>query len=253
MHSARREIDDTDVLSTLERCFRIIHDALKSSGNNSVESVTRKLHPNSVPGSATISSRVSPKAYVARFLKRSIFDKIKTRQTRIDHNLFDVIWPAMKKRNTLSSNPDFELSTDGGIVAPDLDVFVVFQEFLVPLIKDLHCIDINSDFHPHPETQYFPVNKHNDNTLSENVDIDTSNEIASINLDKSGKYVRACVIEVSRNLERFELPLNLTVGPLEQVERIITARLLSTDFSRTIDERELGVYYTMNEGDSFLI
>lgn len=246
MHSARREIDDTDVLSTLERCYRIIHDAPKT-GNHSVESVTRKLHPNSVPGSAPSSSRISSKAYVARFLKRSVFDQIKARQTRIDHNLFDVIWPAMKKRNTLSSNPDFELTMDGGIVAPDLDVFVVFQEFLVPLIKDLHCIDINSDFHPHPETQYFPTNKRNDNTLSENVDSDTSNEIASINLDKGGKYVRACVIEVSRNLERFELPLNLTVGPLEQVERIITARLLSTDFSRTIEERELGVYYTMNE------
>lgn len=249
MHSARREIDDSDVLSTLERCYRIIHDAPKPGINSVVESGSKKLHANSVPGSGLSLSRLSSKAYLARFLKRTIFDKIKSRQTRIDHNLFDIIWPAMKKRNTLSSNPDFELNIDGGIVAPDLDVFVVFQEFLVPLIKDLHCIDINSDFQPHPETQYFPRSKRNDFSthISENVDSDTSNEILSINLDKNGKYIRTCVIEVSRNVEHFELPLNLTVGPLEQVERIITARLLSTDFLRTIDEKELGIYYTMNE------
>lgn len=246
MHSARREIDDSDILSSIERCYQIIHDASKAK-SKIVENRSRKSHQNSVPGSASSSFRSSSKAYLARFLTRSVFDKIKARQTRIDHNLFDVIWPAMKKRNTLSSNPEFDLNMDGGIVAPDLDIFVVFQEFLVPLIKDLHCIDINSDFQPHPETQYFPNNKRNDFTLNENVDSDTSIEISNINLDKSGKYVRACVIEVSRNLERFELPLNLTVGPLEQVERIITAKLLSTDFLRTIEEKDLGVYYTMNE------
>lgn len=245
LHSARREIDDSDVLSTLERCYRIIHDAVKPP-NKAVDSSIRKTLPHSVPGSAS-SLRQAPKAYLARFLKRNIFDQIKSRQTRIDHNLFDVIWPAMKKRNTLSSNPEFELNVDGGIVAPDFDVFVVFQEFLVPLIKDLHCIDVNSEFHPHPETQFFPTSKRNENALSENLDSLTSNEIASINLDKSGKYIRGCVIECSRNLDKFELPLNLTVGPLEQVERIITAKLLSTDFFRTIDEKELGVYYTMNE------
>lgn len=233
------------MLNTLERCYRIIHDASKP-GNRSVENGSRKLLPNSVPGSALLL-RLSTKTYLARFLKRNIFDQIKGRQTRIDHNLFDVIWPAMKNRNALSSNPEFEFNTDAGIVAPDFDVFVVFQEFLVPFIKDLHCIDVNNDFQPHPETQYFPINKRNENTLNENVDTDTSNEIASINLDKNNKYVRGCVIECSRNLERFELPLNLTVGPLEQVERVITAKLLSADFSRTIDERELGVYYTMNE------
>lgn len=264
-HSARREIDDSDVLSTLERCYRIIQDASKMPTNKittttttTVTSIngggggggTRKSLPdNSVPGSAT-SLHQAPKAYVARFLRRNVFDTIKTRQTRIDHNLFDVIWPAMKKHATLSSNPEFELSADAGVVAPDFDVFVVFQEFLVPLIKDLHCIDVNSEFSPHPETpRYFPPNKRNQeqHTLNETVDTYTSNEIASINLDKCGKFVRGCVIECCRNLDKFELPLNLTVGQLEQVERIITTKLLSIDFSRTIDERELGIYYTMNE------
>lgn len=262
-HSARREIDDSDVLSTLERCYRIIQDASKQSTHNitSATSTTtttttkpnnatkRKSLSDSVPGSAT-SLRHAPKVFVARFLRRSVFDRIKTRQTRIDHNLFDVIWPAMKKHATLSSNPEFELSSDGGVVAPDFDVFVVFQEFLVPLIKDLHCIDVSSDFNPHPDTpRYFPSNKRNSEqaTLNETVDTYTSNEIASVNLDKNGRYIRGCVIECCRNLDKFELPLNLTVGQLEQVERIITTKLLSIDFSRTIDEKELGIYYTMNE------
>lgn len=273
-HSARRAIDDTDILSTLERCFRIIQDASKLPPTNNMMSsamstarppidgagggagtvaVTRKSIPNSVPGSAA-SLRQAPKAFVARFLRRSVFDRIKTRQTRIDHNLFDVIWPAMKKRATLSSNPEFELSADGGVVAPDFDVFVVFQEFLVPLIKDLHCIDVNSDFNPHPDTpRYFPTNnprrsnQEPHTTVNETVDTYTSNEIASVNLDKNGRYVRGCAIECCRNLDKFELPLNLTVGQLEQVERIITTKLLSIDFSRTIDEKELGIYYTMNE------
>lgn len=250
LHSARREIDDSDVLSTLERCYRIIQESTKT-GLNSVESGPRKSLPNSVPGSASSLHR-SSKAYLARFLKRNIFDKIKTRQTRIDHNLFDVIWPAMKRKNNkLNSNPEFELDIDAGIIAPDFDVFVVFQEFLVPLIKDLHCIDLQSDFQPHPEAQYFPSKAATHNkayeTLLENVDTDTSTEIANINLDKTGKYINAGFIECCRNLEQFELPLNLNVGPLEQVERIITAKLLNADFSKTIDENEMGVYYTMNE------
>lgn len=244
LHSARREIDDSDVLGTLERCFRIIHESTKSS-NKSIDNNTRKLLPDSVPGSAS-SFRSSAKIYLSRFLRRNIFDQIKTRQTRIDHSLFDIIWPAMKKNPKLSGNLNFDLNMDGGIVAPDFDVFVVFQEFLVPLIKDLHCIGINSDFQPHPETHYFPQNRSND-TLNENIDMDTSNEISNINLDRYGKYIAACSIECCRNLEQFELPLNLTVGQLEQVERIITEKLLNIDFSKTIDEKEIGTYYTMNE------
>lgn len=208
---------------------------------SAINTGTKIIISNSVAGSAS-SLRRSSKAYLARFLKRGVFDKIKVRQTRIDHNLFDVIWPALKKENKI------ELNMDAGIIAPDFDVFVVFQEFLVPFIKDLHCIDIHNDFHPHPEIQYFPLKmSKRHETLSENVDVDTSIEIANINLDKTGKYVTSGIIECCRNLEHFELPLNLSVGQLEQVERIVTAKLLHADFSKTIDEKEVGIYYTMNE------
>lgn len=230
----------------MERCFRLIQESSKATVSF-INTGTKPVISNSVPGSAS-SLRRSSKAYLARFLKRGVFDKIKVRQTRIDHNLFDVIWPAMKKENKLDSNADFELNMDAGIIAPDFDVFVVFQEFLVPVIKDLHCIDVHSDFQPHPETQYFPLKtSKRHETLLENVDADTSSEIANINLDKTGKYITRGIIECCRNLENFELPLNLSVGQLEQVERIITARLLNADFSKTIDEKEIGIYYTMNE------
>lgn len=131
---------------------------------------------------------------------------------------------------------------DGGIVAPDFDVFVVFQEFLVPIIKDLHCIDLGSDFHPHPETQFMPTRNR------EGEEFESSREyISGINLDKTGKYVRECVIECSRNLEQFELPLNLNIGSLEESERVMTAKMLTKEFAAATGEDEIGVYYTMNE------
>lgn len=232
LHSARRRIEDGDVLTTLERCYRSLHEPSKSSNKNTASGGSQTRLPNSVPGSAS-SMRSSVKTYLARFLKRSVFDSIKSRQTRLDHNLFDVIWPAMKKRN---KNRGLDYIMDGGLVAPDFDVFVVFQEFLVPIIKDLHCIGVNSDFQPHPPTQYFPAG-----------DVDSMPTIMNINLDKSSKYIHSGVIECSRNLDQFELPLNLNIGLLEQSERIITGKLLSQDFVKAIDEKDIGIYYTMNE------
>lgn len=234
LHSARRRIEDSDVLTTLERCYRSIHESSKSLNKNAASggSSSQSRLPNSVPGSAS-STRSSVKTYLARFLKRNVFDLIKLRQTRLDHNLFDVIWPAMKKRN---KNRGLDYTMDAGLVAPDFDVFVVFQEFLVPIIKDLHCIGVHSDFQPHPPTQYFPDG-----------DIDSMPTIMNINLDKTSKYIHAATIECSRNLDHFELPLNLNIGPLEQSERIITGKLLSQDFAKAIDEKDIGIYYTMNE------
>lgn len=234
LHSARRRIEDSDVLTTLERCYRSIHESSKSVHKNTACGVssTQTRLPNSVPGSAS-SIRSSVKMYLARFLKRSVFDLIKLRQTRLDHNLFDVIWPAMKKRKNRGS---LDYTMDAGLVAPDFDVFVVFQEFLVPIIKDLHCISVHSDFQPHPPVQYFPED-----------DVNSIPAIMHINLDKTSKYIREGVIECSRNLDQFELPLNLNIGPLEQSERVITGKLLSEAFAAAIDEKDIGVYYTMNE------
>lgn len=227
-HSARRLLDDADILSTLERCFRLIHEPYKSS-------LSLDLPANSVPGSAS-SLRISVTSYLARFLKRSIFDKIKHRQTRLDHNLFDVIWPAMKKA---TKERKYDEDLNAGVVAPDFDVYVVFQEFLVPLIKDIHNMDTNHDFIPHPKTSYFPENLE-DNTPLVSEDL-------TLNLDPSNKFLIAGTVECSRNLDEYELPLNLTVSDLEKVERVVTGQLLTIGFSKCIGENELGMYYTINE------
>ncbi|XP_058451583.1 uncharacterized protein LOC131430543 isoform X2 [Malaya genurostris] len=240
-HSARRELDDVDTLTTLERCFKIIHEPI----DDLIKSV--ELPTNSVPGSAS-SLRILITSYLARFLKRSVFDKVKKRQTKLDHNLFDVIWPAMKKA-TKEKRIDEDLNV--GVVIPDYDVFVVFQEFLVPLIKDMHSMDLQQDFEPHPAAQFFPryaisepafnYQESNGNILRENP------EEIHLNLDTSGKFITGAVIECTRNLDEFELPLNLSIAHLERVERILTAKILSTAFANATGEKEIGTYYTMNE------
>ncbi|XP_050072303.1 uncharacterized protein LOC126560386 [Anopheles maculipalpis] len=246
LHSARRPLDDVDTLTTLERCFKIIHEPI----DDLVKAVG--LPTNSVPGSAS-SLRILITSYLARFLKRSVFDKVKKRQTRLDHNLFDVIWPAMKKA-TKEKRMDEDLNV--GIVIPDYDVFVVFQEFLVPLIKDVHCMEATQPFMPHPAIQYFPRYAINDQQAETGATSATSNngnilrenpDSIQLNLDTSGKYITGCVIECARNLDAYEFPLNLGIAQLEQVERVITARVLSMDFVRAIGETELGTYYSMNE------
>lgn len=225
LHSARRPLDDADTLSTLERCFRLIH--LPGKPLHALE-----LPSNSVPGSAS-SLRTSITTYLARFLKRSVFDKIKMRQSRMDHNLFDIIWPAMKKKER---KVDEDLNA--GVIIPDFDVFVVFQEFLVPLIKDIHCIDANRDFKPHPKMDYFE--------FANNSDKEDIKEI-NFNLDESARLITDGLIECARNLDTYELPLNLNAGQLEDVEQILTSKIITPQFTKAIFETEIGTYYTMNE------
>lgn len=268
VHSARRSVDDVDVLSTLERCYKLIHDSRKQS-----------LNSTAAHNYGTSSARISVITHLSRFLKRSIFDDIKHRQTRLDHNLFDVMWPAMKKANKERS---IDEDLDAGVVIPDFDCYVVFQEFLVPLVFDIHGIEANSLMidvveeanemrsvsvcSGHNKTMYFPLlamngeeledreqsSRNNNRRMSRESDqsqqapMNVLNEIR-LNLDTTNKIIKACVVECSRNLEHYELPLNLSIGQLEQAERLVTGKLLTLDFARAIDEDELGQYLTMNE------
>lgn len=228
-HSARRALDDPDTLSTLERCYKLIYDQhVKEAGE-------LKLPSNSVPGSAS-SIRISVTSYLGRFLTRPVFDRIKHRQTRLDHNLFDLIWPAMKK---VARETPIDEDLNAGIVVPDFDAYVVFQEFLIPLIKDLHCIDPNQNFTPQPDQSFFPRPEPNEPS--------SLDEEFHLNLDASGEWISEGVIEISRNLENFELPLNLNLGQLEQAERALTGRMLSMAFTRAIGEEKVGMYFTINE------
>jgi arginine kinase len=240
-HSARRKLDDPDVLTTLERCYRLIHEKRASILDQSV--IISKN--GSFPGSAS-SLRVSVTSYLARFLKRPVFEKLKHRQTRLDHNLFDVIWPAMKK-SSYERRIDDDLNV--GVIAPDFDVYVVFQEFFVPLIKDIHGLSPKENFKEHPKMDFFtafPLNEEAPVSPNPNADKNKSQDV-QWNLDSHAKWVTGGVVECCRNLEDFELPLNLTIGKIEQSERILTGKLLSKDFAAAIQEDGLGQYYTMNE------
>lgn len=239
-HSARRKLDDPDVLTTLERCYRLIHEKRPSMLDQSV--VSRN---GTFPGSAS-SLRVSVTSYLARFLKRQVFEKIKHRQTRLDHNLFDVIWPAMKK---VSKERRIDEDLNAGVVSPDFDVFVVFQEFFVPLIKDMHSLSPKENFKEHPKMEFFPSYIVDSDTPPDEqtpIEINRPQDV-HWNMDTHNKWVLGGVVECSRNLDEFELPLNLTIGRLEQSERIITGKILSNEFAAAISEDGLGQYYTMNE------
>lgn len=244
-HSARRRLDDPDVLTTLERCYRLIHDKRAAPLTALDQSQTSQ---KSMPNSAT-SLRVSVTSHLAKFLKRPIFEKIKHRQTRLDHNLFDVIWPAMKK---VSRQRKIDEDLNAGVVAPDFDVFVVFQEFFVPLIKDIHSLGPKANFIEHPKMEFFPayiVNSLKSSPEKKAASAIETNRPQDVdwNLDAYNKWVVGGVVECSRNFETFELPLNLSIGDLEHVERILTGKLLSAEFSAAIQENDLGQYYTMNE------
>lgn len=239
-HSARRKLDDPDVLSTLERCYRLIHEKRQSILDQSIVS-----HSGSFPGSAS-SLRVSVTSYLARFLKRQVFEKIKHRQTRLDHNLFDVIWPAMKK---VSNERRIDEDLNAGVIAPDFDVFVVFQEFFVPLLKDMHSLNPKDNFREHPKMEFFPAYIVDSDTPPDEqnpIEINRPQDI-HWNMDTHSKWIVGGIVECARNLEEYELPLNLTIGRLEQSERIVTGKLLSKEFSAAIGEEGLGQYYTMNE------
>ncbi|CAH2096368.1 unnamed protein product [Euphydryas editha] len=225
--SSRRVLDVPESLETLERCYRLLASA----------------KPARTPLSAS-SNNATPPHVLGKFLKKHIFDLIKYRTTKLDHNLFDVIWPAVKK---LPDNKNIiqtvEEDFPGGVSAPDYYVYEVFAEFLLPLIKDMHNMNIHSDLPDHPTSDFIK------NTLLSEL----SKPLVEINIDPNDEFVLSGTMECSRNLDGFELPLNLKVGKLESVERIITTMLMREDFSKIIrklspeSDHKSGTYYTMNE------
>ncbi|XP_046810983.1 arginine kinase [Lucilia cuprina] len=227
LHSSRRLITDNDVARTLDRCFSVIQESSKTWSGQTASALAQRK-----PLSATSSIQLAVTSYLSRFLKASVYEKIKKRQTRLDHNLFDVIWPALRKT---SKERNLEEDINCGIIAPDFDVYVVFQEFLVPLIKDMHCLNISADFKPHPRIAYFPMeNAERLNT-------------AYFVFDDESNLISRTIVECSRNLERYELPLNLTIGQIEQAERLMMGKIFSSAFIEAIDEAEPGSYYTLTE------
>ncbi|XP_054089889.1 uncharacterized protein LOC105209401 isoform X4 [Zeugodacus cucurbitae] len=226
LHSSRRQLQDVDINRTLDRCFSVIEESSKTLSGSAASALA---HRKPLTASTLQLSVIS---YLSRFLKRSVFEKIRLRQTRLDHNLFDVIWPSMRKTSKVRL---LEEDINCGIIAPDFDVFVVFQEFLVPLIKDMHCMSVNEDFKPHPRIAFFPM----ENAVRLNT--------AAFIFDDESNLIQRCTVECSRNLEGFELPLNLTIGQVEQAERMIMGKIFTNHFVEAIGETESGSYYTLTE------
>ncbi|XP_049308908.1 uncharacterized protein LOC105226272 isoform X16 [Bactrocera dorsalis] len=226
LHSSRRQLQDVDINRTLERCFSVIEESSKALSGSAASALAHRK-----PLTAS-TLQVSVISYLSRFLKRSVFEKIRLRQTRLDHNLFDVIWPSMRKTSKVRL---LEEDISCGVIAPDFDVYVVFQEFLVPLIKDMHCMSVNEDFKPHPRIAFFPM----ENAVRLNT--------AAFIFDDESNLIQRCTVECSRNLEDFELPVNLTIGQVEQAERMIMGKIFTNHFVEAIGETESGSYYTLTE------
>ncbi|CAB3236765.1 unnamed protein product [Arctia plantaginis] len=225
--SSRRILEAPEALDTLDRCYRLLASA----------------KPVRTPLSAS-SNRATPPLVLGRFLKKHVFDSIKYRVTKLDHDLFDVIWPAVKKlpdnRNIVQT---VEEDFPGGITAPDYYVYKVFHEFLMPLIKDLHNININSELPIHPKSDFLQSSSAK---LSKE-------PLVELNFDPNDEFILSGSIECARNLEGFELPLNLKVGKLETIERIVTTILMQEEFSKFCEQtnpesdQKGGTYYTLNE------
>ncbi|XP_072763006.1 uncharacterized protein [Anoplolepis gracilipes] len=240
IYSARRDVSEPEVLATLERCFRLL------AGNR------RSSIPKTPSNTGTL---------VARCLNRPVFDLIKHRVTRMDHNLFDVIWPALKRYGNVTGNSSKISSARSSIsnvadedvgysvVAPDFESYVVFTEFFDPFIRELHCVTASGDLLDHPLPHFFSNEDHEGMEVLPDESIVTA--IAQYDLDPTCKYVQAGILECTRNLVNYSLPLTLTVNQLEDVEREITNQLMSPEITDLMaegsSEDEAGTYFTLNE------
>lgn len=228
--SSRRSLDSSESIDTLERCYRLLSSA----------------RPSRTPLSAS-SNHAIPSLVLGRFLRRSIFDTIKDRITKLDHDLFDVIWPAVKK---LPDNKNIiqtvEEDFPGGLTAPDYYVYAVFEEFLTPILKDLHNINVHSDLPIHPHSDFVK-------TLKTFASTSTSEPLVEINIDPKEDFILSGTMECMRNLRDFELPLNLSIGKLEEIERILTTILMQDEFAKFNEQsnpesdQRGGTYYTLSE------
>ncbi|KAF7379342.1 hypothetical protein HZH66_014713 [Vespula vulgaris] len=239
-YSARRDASEPETLATLERCFRLLAGARRNSAARTPS---------------------NPGTLLGRCLKRPIFDRIKHRVTRMDHNLFDVIWPAFKKygnptaTSKTSDSGHSVVSMDDTvdneiIIVPDYESYVVFGELFDPIIRELHCLTASGDIPDHPSTRFFDMYDSADGK-GDYIDEAAVSALENYDLDPSAKYVQAGIIECCRNLEDYTLPLTLTVNQLEDVERVLTSEFMSPEISVIMaegsSEDEAGNYLTLSE------
>ncbi|KAI8436649.1 hypothetical protein MSG28_010142 [Choristoneura fumiferana] len=113
--------------------------------------------------------------------------------------------------------------------------------------KDLHNINVHSDLSLHPPSDFVTHKRPFAKSTS------PTEPLVELNVDPNDEFVLSGTIECSRNMQGFELPINLKIGKLEAIERIITTILMRDDFlklseqSNPESDQKGGTYYTMNE------
>ncbi|KAJ4431185.1 hypothetical protein ANN_19782 [Periplaneta americana] len=231
--SARRDVDDPEVLETLERCYELIREETSSNG------------------------QVMSGTLLQRYLKRPVFEKLRLRLTRMDNNLLDVIWPGAKEipeDNDDDIDEELEelIQRNGGVIAPDYESYTVFAELLLPLIKDLHGMLVSYDLHPQPKSMFYLPDDDDDENDDEEIR-KKKGLIGKINVDPSGKYAKSGRIECCRNLAEYQFPSSLSYANLEALERDLVSALEACeateikDTDDDEDEEENKSYYSMAE------
>lgn len=208
--SSRRRVDDPGVLERQDRCY----EELQSGG-----------------------SGVAHGPLVRRHLPASLYQDLRLLQTRADHILLDVFWPA-SRRLPWDSSPFPPYTEDqmedavyrnGGVVVPDFESYVLFADLLLPLAKELHGV---SELHTHPESKL----------VDERQSLD---EIAAVDVDPSSKWGKMSVAECCRNLDRYTLPVGMGLAQLDAAEKDLV-HALEQCFSDGEDDGD-GVYIPLRD------
>ena len=230
--SARRDIDDPELLDTLERCYELVREETSTNG------------------------QVTTASLLKRYLKRPVFEALRYRLTRMDHNLLDVIWPGAKEvPEDADGDIDEELEEvifrNGGVIAPDYESYTVFSELLMPLVKDLHGHLVNYDLHPQPKSMFFLPDEDDDENDDEEIK-QKKGRVSKINIDPSGKTVKSARIECCRNIADYQLPSGLSYAQLESLERDLVSALEACSGNQNKnkdddDDEETKSYYAMTE------
>ena len=209
--TSRRDHDDEDMHTLLEKCYKIIHDR-----RNSLKTV------NTLP----ILKHLPFGVLVYRHLRRPIFDRMNERVTRLDHNVYDLIWPVVKK---LPKTPDFRMRLEedlyGGLFVPDQYSYKAFHELFDTFLKDLHFINLNSQLNSHPEMLFFHKSTGKPLILSE---FEAENVANNLNLDPYEKNIISSKLSLTRNLKEYEFPKSMNMRHLELVELLILDKLFSS-------------------------
>ena len=153
------------------------------------------------------------------------------------------------------SASSYEEDFTGNVVAPDFESYVVFAELLDPLIRDLHCVTASGELPDQPTARFFQDDDADSPSTTTKGRERSVREVAEYlelrNLDPSGKYIMAGVVECTRNLESHQLPLTMRIKELEDTERIVTGALMGPELTNILaegsSEDEAGTYYTLSE------